>query len=269
MVSWNSIGLSSKILLGKSNFDNFRRNSMGFMFWKSQFNCSRRLHTLSSSDQIKLAAHKLTFSKKTGLYPIVREKLRGDSVGATSPAVMILSGLSVGCLSYFLTTPLWSAKTRMQSRIANGPQPFVENQPGMFRLIIKDFKESGVTGAWRGATPLVARGGLLTAGQMLGYDFTKSRAKIYGFNEGPAMHFVASAVSALCASVICLPADVLLTRYVSSSRDKSLQSCALELWQERAFFRGWSILFIRMLPTFVLAMPLYEQIRRVLGMDYL
>ena len=35
------------------------------------------------------------------------------------------------------------------------------------------------------------------------------------------------------------------------------------------FFRGWSPFFVRVVPLFVINLPLYEQIRRVLGIGYL
>ena len=46
---------------------------------------------------------------------------------------------------------------------------------------------------------------------------------------------------------------------------------ALRACQEgiAVFFRGWAPFFIRVVPLFTINLPLYEQIRRVMGIGYL
>ena len=79
--------------------------------------------------------------------------------------------------AYFLATPLWSVKTRQQTEIGLDPS---RQRSGTVTLLISDFKERGFTGMWRGAGPLVIRGGLISAGQIGGcaYIFTLPLVKI-------------------------------------------------------------------------------------------
>lgn len=86
--------------------------------------------------------------------------------------------------------------------------------------------------------------------------------------DGLAFHVFCSCASAVVASTLALPVDVLFSRYVTD-KNASLLSCIKTLARERAFFRGWSALVVRLAPTFSLAMPIYEQIRNLLGLGFL
>ena len=53
---------------------------------------------------------------------------------------------------------------------------------------------------------------------------------------------------------------------------RGVAHCAADLWHKhgpRVFFRGWTAFFLRSSPVIVCGMPLYEQARRVLGLDYM
>jgi len=92
---------------------------------------------------------------------------------------------------------------------------------------------------------------------------------VYGkVADGPILHLASSGASALMASTISLPMDVLFSRYVTE-KNKSIVAVMKELHEERAFFRGWTALVSRLAPTFALAMPMYEQIRSLLGLGFL
>jgi hypothetical protein len=86
--------------------------------------------------------------------------------------------------------------------------------------------------------------------------------------DGTTLHVVSSLASAVVASTLALPVDVLFSRYVSKP-NASLVDCLNELRAERAFFRGWVALVTRLAPTFSLAMPIYEHIRFFLGLGFL
>lgn len=82
---------------------------------------------------------------------------------------------------------------------------------------------------WQGCGPLIARGALLTAGQMCGYDGTKTFARRSGLPDGPALHVAGATVAGALAATFSAPADVLLTRYQSQG-SKGLLRCAREIW---------------------------------------
>ena len=79
------------------------------------------------------------------------------------------------------------------------------------------------------------------------------------------------------ATVFGMPCDYLFTQYTSAAqrgvRFDGLWHCARTLWREgggpRAFYRGSSAFFVRVVPIFTLYFPIYEQVRKLMGMGYL
>ena len=53
---------------------------------------------------------------------------------------------------------------------------------------------------------------------------------------------------------------------------RGVLQCAVTIGREEGvgvFFRGWVPLFTRVAPLYVLYLPLYEQVRRLVGLDYM
>lgn len=219
---------------------------------------------------------------RLGAYPYLREVLTNTFANGatTAPAyIMFSSGLVSGAVGYFVSTPLWSAKTRVQAEVASRGVREISSAP---RLLLDDFNAGGIARLWRGALPLVARGAFTTSGQMLGYDYSKSRLREAGWmKDGLPLHVVCSFISGLTASTIACPSDALMTRYMTATssvslshpegnaRATTLSGVVREIWRERAFFRGWVPLSVRFIPTFCIAMPVYESIRKLLGLGFL
>ena len=117
----------------------------------------------------------------------------------------------------------------------------------------------------------------MTAGQMLGYDATKTLLKSRDVRDSPVLHVVAATVAALTAATLAAPADALQTRYQSSlgtgaASTESVHECARRMLLRegpRVFFRGWTAQFIRLVGTFTLGTTVYEQTRRLLGLGFL
>ena len=162
---------------------------------------------------------------RLGLYPVVRDHLVVSAGHADrSPRVMFAAGLGVGAVSYWLATPLWCAKTRLQGEagIVNaegvlstgaraGKHRLYHYTPQVLTYIVQN--EGGFTKLWRGAVSLVTRGALLTSGQMGGYDATKTIAKRTGIiKDGPLLHVTGSIVAAFCAVTVSAPFDMIMTR---------------------------------------------------------
>ena len=73
-----------------------------------------------------------------------------------------------------------------------------------------------------------------------------------------------------------VPADVLMTRYQTSSQMgrtySGLMQCALGMMKEEGpavFLRGWLPMFSRVAPLYIVYLPAYEQTRMLLGMTYM
>ncbi|CAE8663698.1 unnamed protein product, partial [Polarella glacialis] len=131
------------------------------------------------------------------------------------------------------------------------------------------WSEGGVPALFRGAGPLVVRGGLFSAGQTLGYDGTKTalsqRSQL--MEDGPALHLLGSVVAAFLATAFSAPADFLMTRYQAAPQMgvvyKNPMDCFAQVLKEQGpltFYRGWSAFFLRIVPVFVTFHPLFEQL---------
>ena len=137
---------------------------------------------------------------------------------------------------------------------------------------------SGIRKLWTGAGLLVARGATLSAAQLSTYDATKTACVARGWAaDGPALHVGASLLAATVAVTVCLPLDVTLTRFqtaptVGGAAFAHPVACARAMLRAEGvgvFFRGWSAMLVRMAPSSAASFFLYEQVRRVLGLDYL
>ena len=134
----------------------------------------------------------------------------------------------------------------------------------------------GVTGLWKGAPVLVARGALLSATQLASYDLAKGKLKQLGLQDGPLVHGLASIAASLTLTTAICPLDVVLTSYqaghaVGRPFDSPL-ACARQLVRDdgpSVLLRGWGPLWVRFLPSSVLTFFIYEQARRVLVGRYL
>ena len=121
----------------------------------------------------------------------------------------------------------------------------------------------------------MGRGGMLSSGQTLGYDQCKTWVKRNELmDEGPALHLLASISSAVGATVFGMPCDYLFTRYTTAAPGayRSLWHCCTTLVREEgplSFYKGSTVFFSRCAPIFLMYFPMFEQVRRILGMDYM
>ena len=164
-----------------------------------------------------------------GCYPAVRDALCGVQAGDSpaerarrkSAVPMFLSGLLSGGIGYGISTPAWLVKSRLQAGMeSSAGAPFRNGMEGLRAVLTGS---DGLWGAYRGAGALVVRGGLMNAGNTLGYDFTKTlwrrsaTAEQGGEGEGALLHVFSSVVAALLSSTFAVPADVVLTRYQAAA----------------------------------------------------
>ena len=94
-----------------------------------------------------------------GYYESVRDGLSKEDKGGHH---MVLAGLVCGATAYFFTTPFHLLKTQVQAQ--SGPGLAHDYMGRIVRIV----EERGLGGLWKGGTPLAARGGLFTSGQMFG-----------------------------------------------------------------------------------------------------
>lgn len=214
-----------------------------------------------------MAAISISSGFRLGVYPIMRDSIDnmlGNEV--KSPLVMWISGLVPGLFSYWFITPLYQVKTRIQIAAHKG-----ETQNALLKEMALLWKEGGLNRLYLGSMSLMARGGLISSGQTLGYDLAKTKFKERGFEETPLLHFTASMIAGVSATIFGMPADRLFT-YVVSSGSRGVIKSTRAMVREQGigtFYRGSSAFFLRVVPIFVLYFPLYEQARKLLGLGFM
>jgi len=215
-----------------------------------------------------------------GFYPTIRDKL-SEYNGTTEKNTfsMFTAGLISGSIGYWLSTPFWVVKTRIQAskEISKYSSISTYKYKNMFDTFSQTYRCEGVKGLYRGSSCLAVRGALMNSGNTLGYDGTKTIFKKYelfsNYKEGPILHITASFFAALLSSTLSIPADVLMTRYQTQIPKKHnlINFSRILIRKEgiRTLFSGWIPLFIRVLPIYCLYLPCYEQVRLKLGLGYL
>merc|ERR1719223_78324 len=99
---------------------------------------------------------------------------------------------------------------------------------------------------------------------MYGYDGFKTVSKENGAKDGPVLHFFASITAAIGATILSTPADLVMSRYMSSNRSQSLSFIIKQTYQDYGvlgFWRGSSICFARVAPVILTFSAVYEQLR--------
>ena len=134
--------------------------------------------------------------------------------------------------------------------------------------------EGIAAGLYRGVDACVARAVFLSGAQLATYDHTKQVAKdAYNVPDTPALHFFASAISALVAQTVAMPADTIKTRVMNdrAGQYRSMVHCAARTMQTEGIaglFRGYVPACARQAPVMIVQMPLIEQLRKMLGLGY-
>lgn len=225
---------------------------------------------------------------RIGVYGSVRDTIMVMLNTKTKDAgTMASAGFLSGALSFFLATPFFQAKTRLQGEAGivdprtgllvtgtrAGHTPAYRN---LLHFVERCVVEEGPWALFRGSSALVVRGSLLSMGHLSGYDGTKTFCKERGLmTEGTPLHVGASLVGALLGTTFSCPADRVMTAFQTGPmlgrHYRNIGDCAMQILRREGptgFMRGWLPFFLRIAPTFMSFGALYEQARRAMGMDY-
>ena len=95
-------------------------------------------------------------------------------------------------------------------------------------------------------------------------------------DEGIVLHVGSSVVAALLGVTFSAPFDVLLTHYQAGrpcgAAYSNLWDCTRTIAASegpQVFLKGWTPFFARVAPLLIFNLPLYEQIRCLLGIGFL
>eukprot|EP01130_Rhizamoeba_saxonica_P011586 TRINITY_DN4816_c0_g1_i1.p1 TRINITY_DN4816_c0_g1~~TRINITY_DN4816_c0_g1_i1.p1 ORF type:complete len:262 (-),score=20.34 TRINITY_DN4816_c0_g1_i1:27-812(-) len=213
-------------------------------------------------------------SLRLGLYSPTKN-LCISSTGSDKDSflVKITAGLVSGAIGSSIANPTDLIKIRFQTRLPEQPKPY-KNTLHAFIHIYK--YEGGIQGLYRGVVPTCLRASILTSAQLASYDHSKYLLREYRILEdGPHMHIIAAIISGLVTTTASSPVDVIKTR-IMNTKGKGIYKGPIDCFIKsvktggiRVLWRGWVPNYLRLGPHFVLSLPLFEQLRRLFGADYL
>jgi hypothetical protein len=199
---------------------------------------------------------------KAGLYVPLRGHFGGES-----PAAKVAAALCTGTLGSLLANPIDVVKIRLMAD--------ARRYPSTAAAIPIIFRAEGLAGFYRGLAPSTLRGACVSAGELATYDVAKGllREALFSGRDGVALHVAASLVTGCVAACVAAPFDLIKARAMSSARPEGIASVLRQLAREGALplglFRGLVPAYLRLGPHALIAFPIFEQLRRLFGLEYL
>jgi Mitochondrial carrier protein len=220
----------------------------------------------------------LSSGPRAGFYVPVRDYLAATLQTSSSPesddpeptetpfAVKALAAMMTGTLGSLIANPIDVVKIRLMA----DPTAY----PTTFSAIPQIFRSEGVHGLYRGVVPSTLRGAFIAAGELATYDHTKNTIRtIVRVDEGLALHSLASMITGVVAATVAAPFDIVKTRTMASGelRASPLRVFVNILRHEGplTLFKGWLPSYLRLGPHAMICFPIFEQLRRLVGLEYL
>eukprot|EP01031_Cornospumella_fuschlensis_P037780 gene37779-45897_t len=112
-------------------------------------------------------------------------------------------------------------------------------------------------------------------GELATYDHVKYLLKKHSpLEEGGSLHVVSSMITGLVATTVAAPFDLLKTRAMNSPTYATeglirLASGIIRKEGVLVLYRGWLPAYFRLGPHAMICFPIFEQIRKLLGLDFI
>jgi dicarboxylate transporter 10 len=203
-----------------------------------------------------------------GIYESLKEwYMETYHVQKPSTAVLLPLSMIAGAAGGLVGNPSDVVNIRMQND-SSLPLDQRRNYRNAFDGIYRICKDENVFTLFRGLAPNLVRGILMTASQVVTYDYAKLLL-IDTFNLDPSKkstHFSASLVAGFVATTVCSPADVVKTRIMNTKGGGespiTILKSALTNEGVGFMFRGWIPSFIRLGPQTIVTFLVLEQLRK-------
>ncbi|EPQ31281.1 uncharacterized protein PFL1_01466 [Pseudozyma flocculosa PF-1] len=224
----------------------------------------------------------LTYSTvRFGLYETFKD-LYSDLLGVSeqSFALKALSGITSGAIGSAFACPTDLLKVRMQANRPNGRPPYRNTFVGFAEVFREGARAPGAGGSafvggvkslYRGVWPTTIRAAVLTSSQIGSYDQVKSMVKRAGLmDEGLPLHFSASLVAGLFASIASAPFDTIKVRLMQDKERefKNAFDCVGKLIKNEgplALYKGFAMCWARLGSHTVISLILFEEFRALFG----
>ena len=155
----------------------------------------------------------------------------------------LLGGLCGG-VSQFIASPLDLLKVQYITKLKSNKNIKIN---AMIREI---YKNKGLSGLWRGATPNISRAILVNFGELATYDIVKNTLKNkFNMSNGLPIYILSTISSGYISTLCCNPADVIKSRMM---KDKSMYNgvidCVFNTYKKEglfAFYKGFFPMWCR------------------------
>lgn len=206
---------------------------------------------------------------RLGLYGPVCTAVK-DYSGTSGFAANFLSGGICGAIGAAVGSPVFLAKTRLQSQsnaVAIGTQ---YDYRGLTDALRRIYSSGGVRGLFHGVENAVARTCMGSAVQLSTYDEVKRNVRVtFDLDETDVrLHFLASLAGGLCVALSMNPFDVLMSRAYNSNaahQDHIFKAMKAVLRTEgfAGLYKGWTALWARIGPHTVCTFLALEQMKQL------
>jgi len=217
----------------------------------------------------------LSSGPRAGFYVPVREQVNSlfglekiDSSNRLLPK--IISAMITGTLGSLIANPVDVIKIRLMA----DPDLY----PSTIQAVSIISRTEGFAALYKGLIPSTLRGACIAAGELATYDFAKKELVcVFGIeasDEGTGLHVAASLITGFVATSVAAPFDLLKSRAMnergaSSTSTYLFLKTAVEKDGPQVLLRGWLPSYLRLGPHALICFPMFEQIRKLLGLDYL
>lgn len=197
------------------------------------------------------AARQFSYTtSRIGLYDVFTTKLisqKNGEIKLLSLPQKLMCGLSAGAIAATMCCPVEVALVRMQADGVAAPE-LKRGYRNVFDAIFKTAKNEGIATLWRGVTPTVTRGAVVSMTQLATYDQAKEMllsSKIIK-QEGTSLHLSASICSGFIYCIASLPLDITKTRMQNqlaladgSLKYTSIVDALLKIPRQEGLFALW------------------------------
>lgn len=201
-----------------------------------------------------------------GIYEYLKESFANPDGSQPGTAILLPCSMLAGAIGGLVGNPADVINIRMQND-SSLPVEKRRNYKNAFDGLIRIPKEEKFGALFRGLTPNLTRGVLMTASQVASYDVAKEfLIDTVGFDEHKkTTHFSASLIAGLIATTVCSPADVVKTRIMHSHGEgEGAISILVNSVKHEGIgfmFRGWLPAFFRLGPQTIITFLVLEQFR--------
>ena len=202
---------------------------------------------------------------RIGLYVPVRGALL-ERAGGNDSAAKVLAALTTGTIGAVIANPIDVVKIRLM----RDPGAYASTAAALPAIV----RVEGVTGLYKGLAPSALRGAAITVGQLATYDIAKTTLReAGGLKEGAPLHITASLITGVVAAVVAAPFDLIKSRAMAATgaHESMVALCRGVLAEGgvAGLFRGVIPAYLRLGPHALICFPIFEQLRRLLSLDYL